>query len=59
VTQPAQELGEVGVDDGLIVLAEPAAGLAGGEAEDRRAAESGPGAVAPGPLPCESEVSRR
>jgi glutathione synthase/RimK-type ligase-like ATP-grasp enzyme len=25
----------------------------------RRAAESGPGAVAPGPLPCESEVSRR
>jgi len=28
-TEPAQKLGEVGVDDGLLVLAEPAAGLAG------------------------------
>jgi hypothetical protein len=37
-------LGEVGVDDGLVVLAEPAAGLAGGEAEDGRADQAfGPG----------------
>ena len=32
--EPAEEFGEVSVDDGLVVLAEPAAGLAGGEAED-------------------------
>ena len=44
MTEPVQELGEVGVDDGLVVLAEPAAGLAGGEAEDGRADQAfGPG----------------
>jgi len=39
--EPAEELGEVGVDHGLVVLAEPAAGLAGGKAEDG-GAEQGP-----------------
>ena len=33
--KPAEEFGEVGVDDGLVVLAEAAGRLAGGEAEDR------------------------
>ena len=36
-TKPAQEFGEVLVDDGLVMVPEPARRLAGGEAEHGRA----------------------
>jgi hypothetical protein len=36
-TEPAQEFGEVGVDDGLVMMAETACGLTRGEAKDRGA----------------------
>src|ERR1700678_2388264 len=36
-SEPAQEFGEVGVDDGLVMMAEAARGLTPGEAKDRGA----------------------
>ena len=53
--KPAEEFGEVGVDDGLVVLAEAAGRLAGGEAEDRGTDQAfGPGDLGLGRPPSRS-----